>query len=575
MTMIKNRCGCGFFLVFLLLIQHLVSAQDLPVPPPVIERNVPLLRHQSRVTGGLYSIGDPSGEEQYYLELINRARANPTAEGLRLATTKDEDVVSSYKFYNVNLALAQSEFKSLASMPPLVMSAPLTQSARAHSQDMFTNRFQGHTGSDGSTISTRITKTGYAWKTIGENVYSYADSVWHGHAGFEVDWGNGAGGMQPARGHRANIHSANFREVGIGVVNGINGNVGPQIVTQDFGASSEATTFITGVAYYDVNGNGFYDPGEGIGGLSVSAQGGYQSAITSDSGGYAIPVPQTNATRVTAFSGLSLTFSSNAVISGGKNVKIDFNPAYKAPSVTGPTSVFSGAANSYKVSSVGGATSYDYQVTREIPAALDGAENALRGKTDSAGGYSFISKTVKFSGSASYHFAHPVLNRNETYTYTSSFMPGAGASLNFRSRLGWASKTQFAKVQVSLDDGATWKDVYSQAGTDSSGETGFQNRTLSLATYKGIPIRLRFNYTMTTGTVAYYQTSDNVGWFIDEVAFYDVGELSVPTIKALSATTTFSFAPTTAGTYHLAARPIISKRAWAFGPALKITCSSR
>jgi len=80
---------------------------------------------------------------------------------------------------------------------------------------------------------------------------------------------------------------------------------------------------------------------------------------------------------------------------------------------------------------------------------------------------------------------------------------------------------------------------------------------------------------MTTGTTAYYQTGDHMGWFIDEVAFYDMGELSAPTIKSLSATMAFSFAPTTAGSYHLAARPLISKRAWAFGPTLKITCSSR
>ena len=37
----------------------------------------------------LYSFGQPTDEDQLYLELINRARANPTAEGLRLATSTD------------------------------------------------------------------------------------------------------------------------------------------------------------------------------------------------------------------------------------------------------------------------------------------------------------------------------------------------------------------------------------------------------------------------------------------------------------------------------------------------------
>src|SRR3954463_16140946 len=47
---------------------------------------------------GLYSIGDPTNEEQYNLELINRARANPTAEGIRLAQNNDPNVVSAYSY---------------------------------------------------------------------------------------------------------------------------------------------------------------------------------------------------------------------------------------------------------------------------------------------------------------------------------------------------------------------------------------------------------------------------------------------------------------------------------------------
>ena len=322
--------------------------QDLPVPPPILNRDVVPMLHLSRASGGLYSIGQPTGEEQYYLELLNRARANPTAEGTRLASTTDPDVLNSYKYYSVNLPMMQSEFKALSVQPPLAMNASLMQAARAHTSDMFNKQFQGHNGSNGSTMSARITSAGYAWKTIGENVYSYADSVWHGHAGFQVDWGSGTGGMQIARGHRANIHSANFREVGVGIVNGTNGSVGPQLVTQDFGAGTASQAFITGVAYYDVDGDGFYDPGEGIGGLTVKAQGASRKAVTANSGGYAIPVATTNANRLTTFSGLSLSFSANAVITSGKNVKVDFKPAYKPPVVTGSTAPRVGLASTYK-----------------------------------------------------------------------------------------------------------------------------------------------------------------------------------------------------------------------------------
>ena len=361
----------------------------------------------------------------------------------------------------------------------------------------------------------------------------------------------------------------------MGIVNGTNGSVGPQLVTQDFGAGTASQAFITGVAYYDVDGDGFYDPGEGIGGLTVKALGASQSALTANSGGYAIPVATSNANRLTTFSGLSLSFSANAVITSGKNVKVDFKPAYKPPVVTGSTAPRVGLASTYKFSTLGGATAYDWRLCRETPVAFDGGENLLRGTTNSAGGYALISKTVKFSGSAAYRFAQPKLNRDETFTYTAEFLPGRAASISFRSRLGWASKTQFAKIQVSSNGGATWSDVYSQAGSGSAGETGFQMRTISLASYSGTPIRLRLKYTMTTGTTAYYQTDDRTGWFVDDVLFYDVGELSAPVIKSASLGGSFVFTPTTAGIYHLAVRPIISARAWAFGQSFKAVASKK
>ena len=135
------------------------------------------------------------------------------------------------------------------------MNAPLMTAARAHSQNMLQNNYQGHTGPDGS-LTTRLasyTSGANGW-SLGENVYAYSKSVWYGHVGFEVDWGGtvATGGMQSPAGHRQNIHSTTFREVGIGVVNGSNGGsggVGPQLVTQDFGATGGLLPFVTGVAY--------------------------------------------------------------------------------------------------------------------------------------------------------------------------------------------------------------------------------------------------------------------------------------------------------------------------------------
>jgi uncharacterized protein YkwD len=54
--------------------------------------------------------------------------------------------------------------------PALTWNALLTQSAQSHSQDMVAHNYFSHTGSDGSTLSTRVDATGYLWLSLGENI---------------------------------------------------------------------------------------------------------------------------------------------------------------------------------------------------------------------------------------------------------------------------------------------------------------------------------------------------------------------------------------------------------------------
>jgi hypothetical protein len=322
----------------------MARAQVAPPPaPPVISAAPFSIEMPEAPTAQLYSIGDPTNEEQYYLELINRARANPTAEGLRLATTTDSNVLSAYSSFGVNLVLMQSQFALLPPAPPLSMNATLITAARAHSQNMLQNNYQGHSGPDGS-LTTRLqnyTAGANGW-SIGENVYAYSKSVWYGHAGFEVDWGGSAasGGMQSPPGHRQNIHSTTLREVGIGVVlgsNGGSGGVGPQLVTQDFGWVGGLPPFVTGVVYRDLNGDGFYEPGEGLGGVTVTVSNTNSYAVTASSGGYSVPVAGSGNYTVT-FSGGSVPTNQKSVsVSNGQNVKSDYVVTGSATPTPTPT----------------------------------------------------------------------------------------------------------------------------------------------------------------------------------------------------------------------------------------------
>jgi uncharacterized protein YkwD len=314
--------------------------QAPPPAPPVVTAGALSSGSPSAPAGGLYSIGNPTNEEQYYLELINRARANPPAEGIRLAITTDQNVLSAYGAFGVNLVLMQAQFALIQPAPPLSMNATLTTAARAHSQNMLQHNYQGHNGPDGS-LSTRLqgyTSGANGW-SIGENVYAYSKSVWYGHAGFQVDWGGSAatGGMQSPPGHRNNIHSTGFREVGIGVVLGSNGNVGPQLVTQDFGSVGGLPPFVTGVVYRDLNGNSFYDPGEGVGGVTVTVSNSDSYAVTASSGGYSVPVPGSGNYLVTFNGGSAPASQKNVNVVNAQNTKADYVVTGSATPTPTPT----------------------------------------------------------------------------------------------------------------------------------------------------------------------------------------------------------------------------------------------
>ncbi len=303
-----------------------VRAQHAPAPNPPCgvpyegqSAGVPIPQAQQ-----LYSHGDPTPEEQLTLEYINRARANPAAEGDRLASTTDPDVVQSYQYFSVDKNKVRSDFQNYPARPPLAFHPQLIQAARNHSRDMQQNDFQGHTGSDGSSLQQRLQRVGYAGTTIGENVFAYARSMWHAHCGFNVDWGQE---NQQTLGHRRNIMNFDgtviYNEIGVGVVQDNNPatQVGPYIITQDFARSSQV--YILGVVYRDRNGNGFYDIGEGLSGVTITPSRGNYYAVTSTSGGYAIPVTGLSGAITLTAEGNGIVASKTVTLSG-VNVKVDF-----------------------------------------------------------------------------------------------------------------------------------------------------------------------------------------------------------------------------------------------------------
>ena len=562
-------------LSFLFPVHGQESSILLPEAPPRAEP--PVVRaglgaQSSSGTPEVYSIGDPTPEEQLYLEMINRSRANPQGEAQLFFQTTDPAVLHSYNNsrWIVNLTAMTNQFAQIQPAPPLAMNPRLLSAARKHSQDMFQNVFQGHTSNDGRTLADRVAVEGYPYERLSENVYAYAKSVFHGHAGFDVDWGPGTDGIQTPPGHRINIHNPLHREVGIGVVLGTNSDplgqkptVGPQLVTQNFGAQISAQPFITGVAYYDLNGNNFYDPGEGIGGLTVTAEGLSTAAITARSGGYALPVP-TNGSYHLTFTGPNLSQTAYATVISNQNVKVDLRPGYPPPLVAGPGLPVANQSNSYSFTPVGGAVLHEWRQIHTRPAVANTASNTNEVTVQTSGSYDVVNTETFVSPGSSFRLVHLEPPQYQIITLKSSFLLSNQPLLAFQSRLGKATSDQFAEVQISTDEGRAWTTIYSQAG--GTEETSFTLRSIPLGTYSGRTVRFRFVFRFDYG-LYHPTTQSGVGWYLDDIHVQNAEEI-LGSSSAITEAGSFSFIPPAAGRFGLQVRGLTGHQFLEWGPAL-------
>ncbi|HSL74209.1 MAG TPA: CAP domain-containing protein [Ilumatobacteraceae bacterium] len=101
--------------------------------------------------------------------------------------------------------------RAVRGLPAMVFDPLLALAAQRHSEDQAAMRKMTHTGSDGSSLSQRVDRVGFAWRSLAENVaVGYA-----GPAAVMAAWMN-------SDGHRRNILSANTH-LGVGLAYGSDG----------------------------------------------------------------------------------------------------------------------------------------------------------------------------------------------------------------------------------------------------------------------------------------------------------------------------------------------------------------
>ncbi|MEM9016132.1 MAG: CAP domain-containing protein, partial [Verrucomicrobiota bacterium] len=213
---------------------------------------------------------EPTEIEQFYLELVNRARANPGAEVTRLAGFPWGDD-GSPATADLNEGLSPGTITN-STKQPLAFDPFLIDAASDYSDFLLASEKFGH--NENGTSRSRIEAAGYpigpgsGWgenlattTSTGTHLVSQARAEQH-HRNLFIDFD------YPGRGHRKSILNGSYREIGIAIREDLDGQslfpppFGNDVLsTQNF-AYSSGRIFLTGVIYYDGNSDSFFTPGE-------------------------------------------------------------------------------------------------------------------------------------------------------------------------------------------------------------------------------------------------------------------------------------------------------------------------
>lgn len=240
---------------------------------------------------------EPTAEQQYVLELVNRLRMQPAQELERLVNFSAPGVWASpmadhpavqaaLSFYQVSASTLAAQWASLTPAPPLAWNDSLAASAEVYSDLMLSTDTQAH-GLGGLTLGQRIMGAGYSssWGDAAQVLFATAQDSLHAHAAFAIDWGPDGGsgtGLQPGLTHRLALMDPLFKEYGVGfqtvsIPLGNTNVTGPSVLTGHLannlrwnGVQLVSDALLTGSIIDDsVLADSFYTPGEGIAGVAI------------------------------------------------------------------------------------------------------------------------------------------------------------------------------------------------------------------------------------------------------------------------------------------------------------------
>jgi uncharacterized protein YkwD len=140
----------------------------------------------------------------YYLQVSAERGSSPYQLKLSAATAGNSTAKGVQSFVRQVVKLT-NQFRTQNGLAPLRLNSKLRAAAQTHSQNMATQDFFSHTGKDGSSVGDRVSKAGYNWRTVAENIAAGQRTPSEVVKG----WINSPG-------HRRNMLNATIKDIGVG-----------------------------------------------------------------------------------------------------------------------------------------------------------------------------------------------------------------------------------------------------------------------------------------------------------------------------------------------------------------------
>lgn len=275
--------------------------------------------------------------------------------------------------------------------------------------------------------------------------------------------------------------------------------------------------------------------------------------------------------------GVLRNFEYNVTVFDPDQPSAEARPA----TVMGATNPSIGRATTYSVITPSFGSGFEWrtaQVSSVSPSytAESGLDGLVAGTTS---GYAVVQSRVVASGGSAYRLAHTSQRVNEALEFPGTYLAGPDSTVTFQSRLGVVTAIESAQVQVSVDGGGSWLNVFRQSGTSSAAngmplvtENAFIARTVSLTEFAGRTIAVRLNFAIEpTGTAFVPDATNDVGWFIDTLGLNNVQRVTASEPTLVANGNTFSYTPQTTGPSHLQARSLMFGYPMEWGPVTAIS----